>query len=288
MSATVTPAAPSTVLVSRKRSRIKPLLWWLLAVAMVLPSLLPLLWLASASFKTYIQTQAIPPVWFPRFNLDNYIEILKGPRIDYFINSAFISVITVILVSLLAIPAAYGLSRFRTNKTRDLQFWIVSMRMIPPLAMVVPVYVYFSFLGLTGTRIAIICMLTMANGAFATWLCTTFFDEVPVEVEEAAKLDGLGHYQVFLRVALPLARTGVLTVLGFVFIFAWNELPFSLVLASQQSQPFPVYLTTFNGTTFIDYGLMAAACMLYVTPVVLVTLLMQRQLVAGLSFGAVK
>ncbi|MFV0252671.1 MAG: carbohydrate ABC transporter permease [Beutenbergiaceae bacterium] len=288
MSATTTSVAPATAQASRKPSPIKPVLWWLLAVVMVLPSLLPLLWLASASFKTYIQTQAIPPVWFPGWNLANYVEVLKGPRVDYFLNSAMISATTVVLVIVLAIPAAYGLSRFKTSRTRDLQFWIVSMRMIPPLAMVVPVYVYFSLLDLTGTRLAIICMLTMANGAFAVWLCTTFFDEVPVEVEEAARLDGLGHYQVFLRVALPLARTGVLTVLGFVFIFAWNELPFSLVLANQESQPFPVYLTTFNGTTFIDYGLMAAACMLYVAPVVAVTLLMQRQLVAGLSFGAVK
>lgn len=263
--------------------------WWLLSTCMTLPALLPLLWLVGSSFKTYIQTQAIPPIWLPSsLYLQNYVEALSGPRVGYLLNSVLVTVLTVILVTLLSIPAAYALSRFKTKGTRDLQFWIVSMRMLPPMAMVVPVYIYFSMAGLTGTHLAIICMLTMANAAFATWLCTSFFDEVPLEVEEAARLDGLRPFGVFTKVALPLAKTGILTVLGFVFIFAWNELPFSLVLSSQGSQTFPVYLTTFSGISFLDYGVMSAACVIYILPVLVVTLLMQKNLIAGLSFGAVK
>lgn len=294
--------APSVAAAARSGGRRKPRvqrdrgprtrwLWLVVAVLVTLPSLLPLVWLVSTAFKNYIQTQILPPrliattgpTWM------NFQQLLASPQtLVYVRNSIIVTVVVMALVLLLALPASYALARFKFRKARDIQFWIISLRMLPPMAVVVPVYLVFSAIGLTGSLIGIILMLTMINASFAVWLCTTFFEEVPIEIEEAAQLDGLTRVQSFLRVSLPLTRTGIFTVMGFVFIFAWNELPFALVLSGQASQTFPVFLSTFSSITLINYGLMASACIIHIIPVLIVTALLQRHLVEGLSFGAVK
>ena len=282
-----TPAVRPT----RKSRGHTPTRWIFLALAVLiaLPSLLPLLWLISTSFKNYIQTQTLPPSLFPGgFNLVNYQALFNGQTLGYIRNSVIVTVSVMVLVFILAVPASYALARFKTKRTRDIQFWIISLRMLPPMAVVVPTYLVFSSIGLSNSLISIICMVTMVNASFAVWLCTNFFEDVPLEIEEAAQLDGLNRFQVFTRVSLPLARTGLLTIMGFVFIFAWNELPFALVLSGQATQTLPVYLSTFSSITLINYGAMAAACVIHITPVLIVTALLQKHLVEGLSFGGVK
>lgn len=265
-------------------------LYYLLAIVLTLPSLLPLLWLVSTAFKNYIETQIIPPVVLPSsLDAENFNSLFTPQIMGFFQNSVIVTGCVVALVLVLALPASYGLARLNVRKSKDIQFWIISLRMLPPMAVVVPVYMMFSFVGLNGSLVSIICMSTMMNASFATWLFSTFFEQVPEEIEEAAQLDGLSRLQTLLRVSIPLARTGILTVMGFVFIFAWNELPFALVLSGQLTQTFTVYLSTFTSTNaLINYGQMAAACVFYILPVIVVTALMQRHLAAGLSFGAVK
>ncbi len=265
--------------------------WLLVGVVVILPSVLPLVWLVSTSFKTYIQTQTFPPALVPRGGgtSANFTGIFSNPlTLGYIKNSVIITAIVIILVMVLSLPAAYGLARFKLKSGRDLQFWIISLRILPPMAVVVPVFLILSQLHLTGSIVGVICMLTMVNSSFAVWLCTSFFEEIPEEIEEAAQLDGLGRWRTFFLIGLPLARTGLLTVLGFVFIFAWNELPFTLVLAGEGSQTLPVFLSTFSSITLINYGAMAAAIIIHIVPVLFVTGLLQRHLVEGLSFGAVK
>ncbi len=275
---------------ARGRRRLSDAMFWLLAALLALPSVLPLLWLLSTAFKNYIETQVVPPVVVPfSLDLENFSSIFTPQIMGYFTNSVIVTACVLVLVLVLALPAAYGLARLNVRKAKDLQFWIISLRMLPPMAVVVPVYMMFSFIGLNGSLVSIICMSTMMNASFATWLFSTFFEQVPEETEEAAQLDGLGRFQTLVRISIPLARTGILTVMGFVFVFAWNELPFALVLSGQLTQTFTVFLSTFTSTNaLINYGQMAAACVLYITPVIVVTALMQRQLAAGLSFGAVK
>jgi multiple sugar transport system permease protein len=263
--------------------------WLIVSILIALPSVVPLLWLLSTSFKNYIETQTLPPSILPSgFNFDNYAAVLTGQTFGYIRNSIIVTVVVMILVLLLAVPASYALARLKLKKGRDLQFWIISLRMLPAMAVVVPVYLAFSAIGLTGTLLPIICMLTMVNASFAVWLCTSFFEQIPVEIEEAANLDGLNRLQTMLLISIPLARTGIYTIMGFVFIFAWNELPFALVLSGQASQTLPVFLSTFSSITLINYGQMAAACVIHIIPVIIVTVLLQRRLVEGLSFGAVK
>lgn len=273
----------------RRRRRDTRWIWMIVAGLVALPSVLPLVWLVSTAFKNYIQTQTLPPQLLPGgLNWANFAGLMTEQTFVYLRNSVIVTASVMILVFVLAIPASYALARFKLKNTRDLQFWIISIRMLPPMAVVVPVYLVFSWLGLSGSLIAIICMLTMVNASFAVWLCTNFFEQVPLEIEEAAALDGMGRFQTLLRVSIPLARTGILTVMGFVFIFAWNELPFALVLSGQASQTLPVFLSTFSSITLIDYGAMAAVCLIHITPVIVVTALLQRHLVEGLSFGGVK
>lgn len=279
------------VVPSRRRrasGRARPL-WVVVAVLITLPSILPLVWLFSTAFKNYIQTQMLPPQFLPGgFDLENFAGLMNEQTLLYIRNSLIVTVAVMVLVFVLAIPAAYALARLNVRGARDLQFWIISIRMLPPMAVVVPVYLVFSWVGLSGSLIAIICMLTMVNASFAVWLCTNFFEQVPLEVEEAAALDGLGRFQTFVRVSIPLARTGIFTVMGFVFVFAWNELPFALVLSGQASQTLPVFLSTFSSITLINYGAMAAVCLIHIVPIIIVTALLQRHLVEGLSFGGVK
>lgn len=263
--------------------------WMLVAIGIALPSILPLVWLFSTAFKNYIQTQTLPPTLFPGgLDTTNFAGLMNAQTAVYLRNSVIVTLSVMVLVFVLAVPAAYALARFKIRGSRDLQFWIISIRMLPPMAVVVPVYLVFSAIGLSGSLVAIICMLTMVNASFAVWLMTSFFEDVPIEVEEAAALDGLNRIQVLFWVCIPLARTGILTVMGFVFVFAWNELPFALVLSGQASQTLPVYLSTFSSITLINYGAMAAACLIHIAPVLVVTALMQRHLVEGLSFGGVK
>ncbi|MGO1770101.1 MAG: carbohydrate ABC transporter permease [Microbacterium sp.] len=273
----------------RRRRRDRRWLWMIVAILVATPSVLPLLWLVSTAFKNYIQTQMLPPQLFPGgLNLGNFAGLMNEQTLIYLRNSVIVTVSVLVLVFVLAVPASYALARFKLKNTRDLQFWIISIRMLPPMAVVVPVYLVFSTIGLSGSLVAIICMLTMVNASFAVWLCTNFFEQVPLEIEEAAALDGMSRLQILLRVSIPLARTGILTVMGFVFIFAWNELPFALVLSGQASQTLPVYLSTFSSITLINYGAMAAVCLIHIAPVIIVTALLQRHLVEGLSFGGVK
>jgi len=276
---------------TRHRTRRRAWGWLLVGVLIALPSVLPLVWLVSTAFKNYIQTQVMPPALIAPGGptLANFTGLFANPLVgSYISNSVIVTVTVMVLVSVLALPAAYALARFRMSHARDIQFWIISLRMLPPMAVIVPVYLVFSLLDLTGSLVSIIIMLTMVNAAFAVWLCTTFFEDIPVEIEEAAQIDGLGRLSTFLRVALPLARTGIFTVLGFVFIFAWNELPFALVLSGQGSQTMPVFLSTFSSITLINYGAMAAACIVHILPILVTTALLQRHLVEGLSLGAVK
>lgn len=279
---------------SHRHGRVQPRaskrLFYVLAIVITLPSLLPLLWLLSTAFKNYIETQVMPPVVVPTsLEFENFQSLFTAQIMGFFLNSVIVTVCVVALVLVLALPASYALARLNVRKAKDVQFWIISLRMLPPMASVVPVYMMFSYIGLNGSLLAIICMSTMLNASFAAWLFSTFFEEVPLETEEAAQLDGLSRLQTFLQISVPLARTGIFTVMGFVFIFAWNELPFALVLSGQLSQTFTVYLSTFTSTNaLINYGQMAAACVLYILPVVIVTALMQRRLAEGLSFGAVK
>jgi len=184
--------------------------------------------------------------------------------------------------------AAFGLSRFRFPGSASLGFWILSTRMAPPVAFLVPMFIIFRNLGLIDTHVALIVVYTSMNLSFVTWVLIGFFKEIPVELEEAALVDGYSYGQYFRRVALPLVRPGLAATAILSAIFAWNEFLFALILTSKQAATIPIYLAGFSESMGIEWGEFMAVGCFAVIPIMIFTFALQKHLVRGLTFGAVK
>lgn len=271
--------------------QIKKLLVWIVCFCFSMISLLPILWSVLTSFKKYIETQMFPPRILPdRFSLNNYAELFKGSSsiVKPLLSSLEVAVITTVVVLIIAIPAAYSMSRFKTKRTHDIQMWVIGMRMAPAVAVLVPYYIIYSRLGLVNNKGGLILLYILSNVTFAVWLLSVFFDGVSKEIEEAAMVDGLGHWGTLLRIVIPLAMNSILIIAAFVFIFSWNELIYAMNLCGQQTQTLPVILSTYASDVSVQYQMMTATQVIQIIPVALITLLIQKNILTGLSFGAVK
>ncbi|MGH2615855.1 MAG: carbohydrate ABC transporter permease [Thermomicrobiales bacterium] len=260
---------------------------WVAVFLFTLIYLLPLAWVALGAFKTRAEMFATPPILFPsQLNLDNFRQVLtNSPELW---NSIVISTVSTALVLLLALPAAYAFTRFRLRRGSDLQFWILSTRMMPPIAVIIPVFVIFQNLRLFDTRLGMILVYTAFNLPFAVWMLAAAFRQVPLEIEEAARVDGSTLFQTITRISIPLARSGVAVAAIFAFIWAWNDLLFGLVLTASDAKTFPVSLSEYTGQVNIQWELMAATSVIQALPVLLLTFLVQRHIVSGLTFGGVE
>ena len=270
---------------------IKKLLVWMVCFCFSMMSLLPILWSVLTSFKKYIETQIFPPKILPdQLSLHNYAELFTGSSsiVKPLLSSLGVAVITTVIVLLIAIPAAYSMSRFRTKRTHDIQMWVIGMRMAPAVAVLVPYYIIYSRIGLVNNKGGLIVLYVLSNVTFAVWLLSVFFDGVSKEIEEAAMVDGLGHWGTLLRIVIPLAMNSILIIAAFVFIFSWNELIYAMNLCGQQTQTLPVILSTYASDVSVQYQMMTATQVIQIIPVALITLLIQKNILTGLSFGAVK
>ncbi|MGB8452284.1 MAG: carbohydrate ABC transporter permease [Anaerocolumna sp.] len=254
-------------------------------------SILPIIWAILTSFKTYIETQAFPLNIFAKSpNFNNYIKLFTSHTsvLKPLMNSFFVSMMTTIMVLVLAIPAAYSLARFKTKSTQKIQMWIIGLRMTPLISVLLPYYILFSKIGLTNNRWGLIILYVMSNVTFAVWLLTVFFEGLPVEVEEAARVDGLSYFSVLRKMVIPLAANSILIIAAFVFIFSWNELIFAMNLTGTETQTLPVILSTYASDVSVQYQMMTATQIIQIIPVAVITLLIQKNILTGLSFGAVK
>jgi multiple sugar transport system permease protein len=268
---------------------------WLLALLLALMSLAPIAWIFLTSFKTYIQTQRVPPVVWPGFHYaENYTSQFTssggtlGSALGPLERSLIIATVTTALVLMLAIPAGYSLARYQIKRKKDIQFFIISTRMMPLIAAIIPLSVLLRKLSLTDTIPGLILVYVGINLSFAVWLLAIFFQNVPLEVEQAAQIDGHSRLGVLWHVSIPLARAGIVVVAIFTWIFAWNELLDALVLTTAATETLPVFLAKFYSQNLpIPYQEMAAVAAVQILPAVLVTFLAQRYIVTGLSMGAV-
>jgi len=268
--------------------RLRKLLLFLLAVGITLLNITPLIWTFLSSFKTRLEIFTIPPVFIPSsLNLRNF-EAIFEKRLPYLENSIAITLASTVGVLVIAVPAAFALSVFTWKRKRDLQLWILSTRMMPPIAAAIPLYMGIKEIGLYDTRWGLIIIYIGFNLPFAVWMSTTFLSQVPREICEAALVDGCSWIQVLIRIMVPLAAGGLSTVAIFTALFSWNELLLALFLTSNNAKTFTVALTEFQGQTNIVWELMAAGATVQVIPVIILTFLTQRYIVAGLTLGAVK
>ena len=269
------------------KSRI--LLWALLVASLVLYGF-PFIYLLLTSFKTPIDAIAVPPSVLPdTWTLDNYVSALTREGVaPALINSVLTALLSTALSLVLAAPAAYAITRFRTPSGRVFIFAALVTRMVPTIAIGAPLISVMRNMGLTDTTFGLAIAHTTISLPLSVWLMASFFEAVPDELDEAAKVDGCSRMQAFRRVVLPVVSGGLAVTAIFAFLASWNEFLFSLLLTSVRAQTTPVVIANFQSQFGLDWGGMTALAAVYSVPVIILTLFLQRQIVAGLTLGAVK
>ena len=260
---------------------------YLSVAALVSPALLLFLWMLSLSLKNEADNTAFPPVFIPSPpTLANFVDVFeKNDFLLYGWNSIVVSFTATGLALLLGVPAGYGIAKTKATRAALL---ILVARITPGLSYLIPLFLLFQWIGLTGTLTPIIITHLVITVPIVVWIMIGFFEGLPAELEEAALVDGASIWQAFRYVALPLARPGITVALILAFIFSWNNFIFGVVLAGRETRTLPV--AVYNVLTFeqISWGPLAAAALLVTLPVLLLTLLMQKEIVAGLTAGGVK
>src|SRR6478736_751547 len=291
-------------------------------VAYALVTMMPLAWIFITAFKSGPDSIASPPKalftpsaegfcnLFPTRTRQTpeYVASLPPPTgacarvsrannmviagasnyVPRFVNSLIIAFGSTALSILLGVTAAYAFSRLRVPLKDDLMFFILSTRMMPPIAVAIPIYLMYREVGLSDTRIGMILLYTAVNVSLAVWLLKGFIDEIPREYEEAALIDGYTRLQAFVKVVLPQAATGIAATAIFCLIFAWNEYAFAVLLTSGQAQTMPPFIPFIIGEGGQDWPAVAAATTLFLVPIVCFTVLLRKHLLRGITFGAVR
>jgi multiple sugar transport system permease protein len=271
------------------RTSTRTLLWALLASIVVLYAF-PFAYLILTSLKPPTDAIAVPPTVLPKsWSLENYGTALATPGvIPSFINSTSTAVISTVLSVLLAVPAAYGITRYGTVSGRVFIMLALVTRMVPPVAVGVPLVNLMSAVGITDTPTALALAHTTISLPLSIWLMASFFEAVPPSLEEAAEVDGCTRLQAMVRVVVPVVGGGIAVTAIFAFLASWNEFLFALLLTAVRAQTTPIVIANFQTQYGLQWGPMTALATLYSVPVVLFTLLLQRRIVAGMTLGAVK
>jgi multiple sugar transport system permease protein len=266
--------------------------YFLIALALFL-TLFPIYWIAVNSFKLDLDIFAVPPVWFDFSpTLKHYrAAFIERPFLIFAMNSLIIAAATTIVSLVFGTMAGYALARFQyPGRTKyHVSFWILSTRMMPPIVTIIPLFIFFGTLNMLNTKTAVVIAYTAFNLPFVTWMMKSYFQDLPVELEEAAMVDGDTRWGAFIRVALPLARPGLAATAIFSLILAWNEFLLALILThTERAQTLPIGISG-RVTQYTTYwGEISAAGFLASIPIVIFAFIVQRHLVRGLSFGAVK
>jgi multiple sugar transport system permease protein len=254
--------------------------------------LFPIYVIVTTALKTETDIFAWPPVWIFKPTLQSFYNALFvfGGRgaISYLVNSIVISVVSSFLAVFLGAMAAYGLARFSFAGNRQLAFWILSTRFAPPVAFIVPIYLMVQKVGLLDSHVALILIYTAMNLSLVIWILRGFFAEIPIEIEEAALVDGYSRLQIFWRVAVPLVRPGIASTAILSAIFSWNEFLYAMVLTQSRAATLPVYLAGFSNSMGLAWGEYMAVGTMAVLPILVFSFALQKHLVRGLTFGAVK
>ena len=249
----------------------------------------PVLWMITTAFKTGNQAFSPEVQWFFTPTLDNFIGIFSGSGfVNAFANSLQVSLISSFLAILVASGIAYPLARFDVRGKSQILGTILSLRIVPPIVLIIPLFLVMRTIGLTGTLTGIIMMHVFMNLPLAVWLLRGFFEDVPKEIEEAAQIDGLGNLAIFSKIVLPLAVPGVAATALLCFVFSWNEFLFASILSNASSQTLTVALTQYVTPVGTQWTQIMAAGTLVAIPVWIAALSAQKYLVRGLTFGAVK
>jgi sorbitol/mannitol transport system permease protein len=272
--------------ISAKRKLITTIAAW--AVALII--FFPVFWMILTSFKTEASAVAMPPEFLSAdWTLDNYVEVWA--RSDYprfFWNSVVISVGSTLLGLVIAVPSAWAMAFVPGKKTKDLLMWMLSTKMMPAVAVMIPIYLLFLKLGLIDTKIGLVIALMLMNLPIIVWMLYTYFKEIPGEILEAARMDGAGLWSEILHVLTPMALPGLASTCLLNIILAWNEAFWTIVLTTTKAAPLSAFIASFSAPQGLFYAKLSAASAMAILPILILGWFSQKQLVRGLTFGAVK
>ncbi|QUH00192.1 carbohydrate ABC transporter permease [Saccharopolyspora erythraea] len=279
-----TPASP----LERGGRRLR-LVVWLVLGAGLLWTLVPLGWMVLSSFKSSADVTAATPQLLFTPTLENYRNLFTGANNlgPYVLHSVLAAGISAVLAVVLGAPAGYGLARTRMRGRKHLSFWIISTRMAPIAAVVLPLFLMFRGLGLIDSVPGLVLAYLTFDLPFAIWLMSAFFAELPPALEESAQVEGCTRWQAFWHVVLPMTKSGLVTTFVLCLVFAWNDYAFALVFSGPNSQTLPIAAGQLVTQSGIDWGQLTAIGTFVVVPMVLAGLAVRRWLVTGLTLGAV-
>ncbi len=256
----------------------------------VLWTVVPIAWMLISSLKIRTSMFEMPPELIFDPTLKYYAELLFGanPLTKYLFNSAVVSVSSALVAVSLGTLGGYGLSRIEISGKKHLAFWIISTRMAPIAVVIVPLFFLYKFAGILNTRLGLVIAYTTFNLPFAIWLMRSFFDEIPEELEESARIDGATRWQAFYKVALPLVLPGMGATAIISIVFAWNDFLFALIFTNNATQTIPVAAAQLVTQTGTLWGQVMAIGVVILAPMVVFGMIVKNYLVSGLTMGAMK
>ena len=279
------------------RRRVAAVATWIATFLLMLVICLPGLWVMLTGFRPNREVLSKPAIWIPeQFNLDNFAKIfgfgaeqVAIPVPSYFANSLIIALTSTFIALIIGMSGGYAFARFRFPFKDGIFLGLMLSRTVPGIALSLPVFMIWSYLGLIDTKVGMIIVYTALNIPFTIWLIDGFFRQVPKEMSEAAQVDGCTRWQAFWKVEFPLAKSGIASAGIFAFLSSWNEYALASQLTrSTDSKTLPVGLMDFTAQFTIDWAGMSAMAVIIIIPALILTFLVQKHLIAGLTFGGVK
>jgi sorbitol/mannitol transport system permease protein len=250
----------------------------------------PILWMVLTSFKTELEAFTVPPSFlFFEWTTENYATVQS--RSDYFhhaLNSVIIAGGSTVIAALIAVPAAWSMAFAPTKRTKDILLWMLSTKMMPAVGVLVPIYLLFKNLGLLDTLSGLVAILCLGNLPIVVWMLFTYFKEIPRDILEAARMDGATIRRELTYVLLPMAIPGIASTLLLNLILAWNEAFWTLNLSTSRAAPLTVFIASYSSPEGLFWAKLSAASTMAIAPILVLGWFCQRQLVRGLTFGAVK
>ncbi|MDF1609239.1 carbohydrate ABC transporter permease [Hoeflea sp. YIM 152468] len=272
--------------VSTRRKLIVTLLAWTIGIAIFFP----ILWTVLTSFKTEAEAIASPPsLFFFDWTTENYAAVQSRSNYGlHFSNSVIISLGSTLLGLLIAIPAAWSMAFVPGKWTKDILMWMLSTKMLPPVGVLIPIYLMFRDTGLLDSRLGLVIVLTLINLPIIVWMLYTYFKEIPVDILEAARMDGAALWSEIIYVLTPMAVPGIASTLLLNVILAWNEAFWTLNLTAAKAAPLTAFIASYSSPEGLFYAKLSAASTMAIAPILILGWFSQKQLVRGLTFGAVK
>lgn len=248
----------------------------------------PVLWIFLTGFKTEGAAAGFPPSFIFHPTFSHYHLIWSHGVFLFLVNSAIVTVISTVLCLLLGVPAAYALAVFKIKRANDILFWFISTKFLPVAGIIIPIYLIFKSLHLLDSLPALILVYAGMNTPLVIWMMRSFFKDIPFELIEASQVDGASGLQGFFQITLPMVRSGLVSTILICMVFAWNEFFYAITLTYTNSSTIPVYMSQFMSQEGLFWAQMSAVATIAVFPVLLLGWFSQKQLVRGLTMGAVK